>query len=65
MALSPKPSAARDSLAALPSFDLTCRYDDLDDPAELTVFPADEDEARTTAWLTVEVGHAVALESVR
>lgn len=50
---------------ALPSFDLTFRYDDATDPAELTVFPAGETDERTTAWLTVDVEHAVPLETVR
>ena len=49
----------------LPTFELTFRYDDSANPAELTVFPASETDARTTAWLTIDVEHALPLETLR
>lgn len=48
----------------LPSFDLDYRFDDEDDPVEVTVFPSDAGD-RTTEWLTVDATHAVPLEDVR
>lgn len=62
---SASPPNAREPLESLPTFALTCRYDDVDDPAELTVFPATADDERPTTWLTVDVEHAVPLETVR
>lgn len=59
------PSAVDGSRDSLPSFDLTFRYDDVEDPAELTVFPAAERDDGTTAWLTIDLEHAVSLETVR
>ena len=55
---------ARDSRDAYPTFDLTFRYDDVEDPVELTVFPEPSAD-RTTAWLTVDVDHAVPLDCLR
>ncbi|MES3518331.1 MAG: hypothetical protein PPP58_11785 [Natronomonas sp.] len=43
---------------------LTGRYDDPDDPTELTVFPPDS-EAVTTEWLTVDPAAAVPLPEMR
>lgn len=60
-----RPSAVDDSRGSLPTFDLTFRYDDVQNPAELTVFPAGERDDGTTAWLTIDVEHAVPLETVR
>lgn len=48
-----------------PTFDLTYRYDDSDDPSEITVFPAGETRGQTTTWLTVRREDAVSLEEVR
>lgn len=64
---------ARDSdTAALPSacdefptFELTYRYDDVDDPSEITVFPAGETRGQTTTWLTIKREDAVSVEDVR
>ncbi|MDZ7702176.1 MAG: hypothetical protein U5J98_09005 [Halobacteriales archaeon] len=56
---------ARAPLARLPEFDLAFLYDDDDDPTEVTVFPARFDEDLATNWITVDVGHAVPLDSVR
>lgn len=65
MSLSSKsPSDARRSQAT-PTFDLTFRYDDPANPTEVTVFPAAEDDDRTTAWLTIDAAHAVPFEAVR
>lgn len=52
-------------LASYPEFGLTCRYDDEDDPTELTVFEGYDLGATTTEWLTVSVDDAVSLENVR
>ena len=66
MALSPGSSTDVDrSHERLPTFDLTFRYDDASDPKELTVSPAAETDEGTTAWLTIDVAHAVPLETVR
>lgn len=59
------PSSVDDSRDSLPTFDLTFRYDDVENPAELTVFPAAEQEDGTTTWLTIDLEHAVSLETVR
>lgn len=52
-------------LASYPEFGLSCLYDDQEDPEELTVFEGEEVGASTTAWLTVDVDDAVALDEVR
>lgn len=66
MALSSGSSSdLHESLDTLPTFDLTFRYDDATNPAELTVFPAAETDGQTTAWLTIDVEHAVPLETIR
>jgi len=47
-------------------FDLEAAYDDPTDPSELTVFPADADEAAlATAWLTMDVAHVRSLAAMR
>lgn len=56
-------SQSGDSLGSYPEFGLSCRYDDEDDPAEVTVFPGEEPS--TTEWLTADVESAVDLEDVR
>lgn len=53
-----------DELAAMPTFELECRYDDPADPAELTVY-APETERLATEWVTVNRSAAVSLERVR
>lgn len=66
MALSPEPTTDADrSHERLPTFDLTFRYDDASNPKELTVSPAAGADEGTTAWLTIDVAHAVPLETVR
>lgn len=52
-------------LAAYPEYGLTCRYDDEDDPEEVTVFEGRDVGDTTTEWLTVSVDVAVPLEDVR
>lgn len=52
-------------LAELPEFDLAFLYDDEDDPAEVTVFPARFGEDLATNWITIDFPHAVPLDRVR
>lgn len=50
---------------AYPEFDLQCLLDDWEEPTELTVFSAVEDDDLATTWLSIDACHAVALEDVR
>lgn len=52
-------------LASYPEFGLSWRYDDDEDPKEVTLFEGTEVGATTTEWLTVDVDAAVSLEDVR
>lgn len=62
----PDDCEAPPELCAYPEFELCCRVDDREDPAEVTVYPADaDDEALVTTWLTVDAEHAVPLEAAR
>jgi hypothetical protein len=61
--MSVRQSQSDDLLASYPEFGLSCRYDDEDDPTEVTVFPGAA--ASTTEWLTADVESAVDLEDVR
>lgn len=46
-----------------PTFELACRFDDVDQPGEVTVY-LDENGSRSTAWLTMDVEHVVPLDRV-
>lgn len=59
-----RPEAALD-LDELPGFDLSYLFDNADDPTEVTVFPASNDQDISTNWITVDLGTAVPLEQVR
>ena len=48
-----------------PEFDLDYRFDDREDPGEVTVFPGDEDGDVTTEWITVDAGDAVPVREIR
>lgn len=49
----------------LPAFELRWRFDDEDAPTEVTVFsPADGADV-TTAWLTMDVDHAVRVDEIQ
>lgn len=50
-------------LQTLPTFGLTCLFDDDDDPETVTVC-CEGRERITTHWITVDRTHAVALEDV-
>ena len=65
MAISSGSSSVDRSHERLPTFDLMCQYDDASNPQKLTVSPSAETGERTTAWLTIDVAHAVPLETVR
>lgn len=54
-----------DGLEPPPEYVLGCRYDDEDNPTEVTLFPWTVGELSTTAWLTANVDSIVALDSVR
>jgi hypothetical protein len=51
-------------LEELPQFALEYLFDDDDDPTEVTIF-ADDPEALSTQWITIDRAHAVPLEEVR
>lgn len=48
-----------------PTFELSYRFDDLQNPTEVTVFPGDSDESNTEQWITIENGYALPIEEVR
>ena len=48
-----------------PAFDLHARFDDLADPAALTVYSVDAADDPTTAWLTVDADHVIPIEDLR
>ena len=50
--------------AAAPTFELEYRYDDADDPEELTVF-APEPDRLATEWITVAEETGVDLDQMR
>jgi hypothetical protein len=52
-------------LGTLPRFDLSYLFDDTEDPAEVTVFPASHDVDISTNWITVSVDGAVPLDEIR
>lgn len=49
--------------ARLPTFELDYGFDDPDAPTAVTVFAPDADDV-STAWLSMDAGHAVPLEDV-
>jgi hypothetical protein len=48
-----------------PTFDLDYRFDDREDPDEVTVFPAREDADVTTEWITVDTTDALPVREIR
>jgi hypothetical protein len=56
------PSADRDDL---PRFDLEYRFDDREDPEEVTVFPLRADADITTEWITVDATDALPVREIR
>lgn len=58
-------SDATETLGDLPEFELSYLYDDTDDPTEVTVFPGEDESELPTQWLSMDIGHAVAIENVR
>jgi len=50
-------------LGSYPDFGLSCRYDDDDDPSEVTLFPGTE--MSTTEWVTADLDSAVSLDEIR
>lgn len=53
-----------EDLSSRPEFELACLFDDMDDPAELTVFTP-EGNATATEWITIEREGAVPLDEIR
>lgn len=51
-------------LSSYPEYGLSCRYDDEDDPDEVTVFEGRAVGDTTTEWLTASVDDTVPLEDV-
>ena len=54
---------ARPRRDELPRFDLEFRFDDPDDPREVTLY-VDDSAHRTTSWITVSAEHCVPLDEV-
>jgi hypothetical protein len=52
-------------LGSYPEYVLNCRYDDEEDPSEITVFPGNEDEISTTEWITADTESSLALDEIR
>ncbi|MFB6133414.1 MAG: hypothetical protein ABEJ55_00305 [Halanaeroarchaeum sp.] len=61
---SPKSDTAG-GLEEPPEFDLRYRFDDPQEPTEVTVFPDTCEGDPTTRWLTIDKGFALPLEEVR
>lgn len=47
-----------------PEFELDCRYDDLENPSELTIFPSDRQQS-VTEWVTADRSATVSLHELR
>jgi len=48
-----------------PEFDLDYRFDDREDPGEVTVFPARDDADITTEWITADASDALPIREIR
>lgn len=57
--------AADTALEDYPEFDLRYRYDDPAAPTAVTVYPLSGFDDITTAWLSIDAEHAVAVEELR
>lgn len=58
-------SAADESLAVLPEFELSYMVDDRERPSEVTIFHGADDADISTHWLTADADAAISLEDVR
>lgn len=47
----------RESIA-FPAFDLSCAFDDKENPTQVTIYSEADDE-RTTRWISIDVEHAI------
>lgn len=56
---------ATDDRDSPPEFDLKYRFDDADNPAEVTVFPAKDCADVTTEWITIAESDALTIEDIR
>jgi hypothetical protein len=63
-AIEPSEQSRSAPLEELPQFELEYLFDDDDSPTEVTIF-ADDPEALSTQWITVDRSCAVPLEEVR
>lgn len=52
-------------LASYPDYGLSWRYDDEDDPREVTLFEGNDIGGTTTEWLTADVDAAVSLDDAQ
>lgn len=52
-------------LASYPEYVLNCRYDNEEDPSEITVFPGKDGEMSTTEWITADTEAAVGLNEIQ
>jgi len=48
-----------------PEFDLDYRFDDRENPDEMTVFPTRDDADITTQWITIDAMDALPVEEIR
>lgn len=55
----------RPELAELPEFELCYRFDDAEEPTEVTIFSPGVDVGTATRWLTADRACTVPLENVR
>lgn len=60
----PTPDSPEDADAP-PEFELEYRYDDAEDPTEVTVFPGSASDDVTTKWITIAESDALRIEDVR
>jgi hypothetical protein len=63
--MSEKQQIPGELLASYPEHVLDCRYDDEENPSEITIFDGTGETMPTTEWITAEIGSAVALEESR
>lgn len=60
-----EPTTLPSACDELPTFDLSFRYDDDENPSEITVFPDGAASGQTTSWLSVAIEDAIPVEEIR
>jgi len=64
MSASDGASAGDGTLAGTPEYELSCLFDDTDDPSEVTVF-SPVGERTVTEWITADLATSVPLDQAR